>query len=368
MSTIGGMFLAAPIMWPRRFKIVSGEPVEILPFLNDFQAEVGSYTDVNPEYMNGATHEEVIMHGKYPFKFFTQQMENSLPGNASFGPEYSMMQNWIWVNPMTQSDPGRRQGYFWTSMRMGLSAQFSEGMFAVLVTLPSNRLASQFDPVPVLPPVIPSPGSNVVPAAQARCPVVLDIQADRFTANAYNFTFAIPVTGAEDDPINFALDNGAQVSGVIAAISADGYTVKATFASGLAGGTCANIVSVFCTNVSVCSTGVASTSDCRSGQTGVVEVITNAPLNFSGSQVVNVYMADCTRQNMTATLIDAATLTYSLQYAAGYGPTDNPTGAGGPPATNSPLTAGLICDRGGIQRICVPTAVTAGCPACPATY
>jgi hypothetical protein len=68
MSTIRGMFLPASILYPRRFIIVSGEPVEVLPFVNGVPSEVGSYTDLNPDYLNLATHEEVIMHGKYPFE------------------------------------------------------------------------------------------------------------------------------------------------------------------------------------------------------------------------------------------------------------------------------------------------------------
>jgi len=364
MSTIRGMFIGAPILWPRRFKIVAGEPVEILPFVNDVPSEVGAYTDVNPDYLNAATHEEVIFHGKYPFEIFYQPTETALPGNASFGPEYSMMQNWNWINPLTTADPARREGFFFTSATIGFSQQFSDGMFAVLVTIPSNRLASQFDPVPITPPVIPPVGSNVVPAVGCPCPMVMSITADPFAVNTYDFVFSVPVTGVVDDPINFALDNGTEITGNIEAITADGFNVKVSFANGLQGGTCANIISVFCTNVAQCSAVVASVSDCRAEETDLVHVIVSNPLAITAGQVVIGYMGDCTDQEFVATLVDPVTLTYSLAYNAGFGPTDNPTGAGGPPATNSPLNAGLICDRGGISFICVPTSTNAACPGC----
>ena len=70
-------------------------------------------------------------------------------------------------------------------------------------------------------------------------------------------------------------------------------------------------------------------------------------------------MGDQTVQHFNVVSVDMQCNTWVLAYATGYGPTDDPTGAG-----MTDLNADLVCDRNGIVRICVPPATDATCPAC----
>jgi len=146
MSTIRGMFIAAPVLYPRRFKIVEGEPVEVLPFVNNVPSEAGAYTDINGDYQDSsvATHEEIILNGKYPFKIFYMPTESTLGQNTSFGPEWSFFNSWSWINPLTVQDPARRNGFFFTSATIGVSQQFSDGVYSILVSNHFYNLYKKF--------------------------------------------------------------------------------------------------------------------------------------------------------------------------------------------------------------------------------
>lgn len=366
MSTIRGMFIAAPILYPRRFNINAAfDAVEVLPFVNGVPAEVGTYTYLNPEY-EAATHEEVIIHGKNPFKVFYRPTLDTLGENTSFGPGFSFMNNWAWINPLTDGDPFRRVGFFATEANIGLSQQFSEGIYGILVERPSVALMAMYTPNPVCP-VAPPTCTNIVPDLTCPCPLVLDISVNPMNPLNYYFTFATPVAVEAEDPIQLALDNGAYLTGSVEAVSTDGKVVEVSFTTALTKGVCTQIVEIFCDDSLGCSALVASASDCRSGQTNSVALVLSNAIKAAANDVVTAYFGDCTQADLTVVSVDPVTLTWVVQYAAGFGPTDNPTGAGGPPATNAPLSAGMLCDRGGISRICVPPSTDATCPACDAS-
>lgn len=366
ISSIRGMFLPAPILYPRRFNIVAGEPVEVLPFVNGVPAEVGAYTYLNEDY-EAATHEEVTIHGRYPFKIFTFPTVDSLGEGTSFGPQFTMMEQWAWINPLTTVDPFRRVGYFATEAKLGLSQQFSEGMFAILVERPSVALMAMYTPNPVCP-VAPPTCSNVVPDVLCPCPIVVDIRADPFTANHYDFTFYSAVSGDAEDPVQLQLDNGAYITGTLVQISGDGLTAEISFTDPLPHGICTHITQVFCDDSLGCSADVQQATDCRAMGTDVFKLIlSNAIKALTPGNIIYGYFGDCSVQHLSVVSVDPANLEWTVQYAAGYGPTDNPTGAGGPPATNSPINADVLCDRGGIFRVCVPTATDASCGACDPT-
>jgi hypothetical protein len=362
MSTVRGMFIVAPILYPRRFNLDAAfDPVEVLPFVNGVPGDVGSYTYLNPAY-ESASYEEVILHGKWPFKVFFMPTETSLGENTSFGPEFSYMNSWLWVNPMTICDPFRRVGYFASSAKIGLSQQFSEGVFGILVERPSAGLMAIYTPNPVCP-VDPPVCTNVVPDVTCPCPIVLSISANPFAANSYYFTFATAVTGAPTDPVTLAFDNGAPITGELVQISADGLTAEISFTEALPGGACAHIVSVFCVNTLGCSATVASASDCRSNQTGVVKLIlSNAIRATDAGDIITAFFGDCTTCDLEVVSIDASQLEWTVQYAPGCGPTDDPDGAG-----YTVLSADMLCDRGGIKKVCVPPTTDANCPACDQT-
>jgi hypothetical protein len=363
MSTLRGMFIPAPILYPRRFNIVAGEPIEVLPFINDAPAEVGAFTYVNEAY-NNATHEEVLIHGKYPFEIFYFPTAETLGDGSSFGPEFAFMNQWMWVNPQTDVDPFRRVGFFATSAKIALSQQFSEAIFGVLIERPLAGLTAFYTPNPVCP-VAPPTCTNVVPDVLCPCPVVMSITANPLTAGNYYFQFSTPVTGEAEDPVQLQLDNGAFITGALVALSDDGLTAEITFTTDLPEGICTAIIGIYCDSSLGCSASVQFATDCRSGATNAVKLILSNPIKaIDVNDIVIAYFGDCTQAELKVLAVDAANLTWTVGYNTGFGPTDNPTGAGGPPPTNAPLNADMLCDRGGITKLCVPPATDATCPAC----
>jgi len=362
MSTVRGMFIVAPILYPRRFNLDAAfNPVEVLPFVNGVPGDVGTYTYLNPAY-DAATYEEVILHGKWPFKVFLMPTETTLGDNTSFGPEFSFMNQWLWVNPMTVCDPFRRVGYFATSAKMGMSQQFSEGVFGVLVERAPRSLMAIYTPNPVCP-VAPPVCTNVVPDVGCPCPLVMSITANPFAANSYYFTFATAVTGSPLDPVILEFDNGAPITGTLVQISTDGLTAEISFTDGLCDGVCSHIVSVFCQNNLACSSTVQQASDCRSDQTGNVKLILTRGIRaITAGDIITAYFGDCTTADLEIVSVDSCNLEWVVQYAPGFGPTDDPTGVG-----YTVLSADMICDRGGIKKVCVPPATDATCPACDQT-
>jgi hypothetical protein len=360
MSTIRGMFIAAPLLTPRRFVIVAGEPIEVLPFVNGIPAEVGSFTDLNPEY-EAATHEEVLVHGKHPYSLYVNKAPETLGNGTSFGPSFSMMEQLAWVNPLTKEDPARQSGYFYTRARIGLSQQFSEGIFSILVERPPVGLMAMYTPNPVCP-VTPPVCTNVIPASDCPCPTVLDFQADPFVENQYIFTFATPVTGEAEDAVVLELDSGLPLTGEIVQISESGNVVSILFATPLDGGICTHIVGVFCVNSLGCSAIVQEASDCRSLAINAVSLrLSNGIRAIDAADVITAYFGDCSTMNLAVVSVDPENLVWVVRYAAGQGPTDNPTGTGSPTIS---LSYDMICNRGGILSVCVPTATDAACPAC----
>jgi len=363
MSTIRGMFIAAPILYPRRFNIDSGgNPVEVLPFVNGIPAERGAYTYNNPDY-EVTTHEEVLIHGRYPFKIFYQPTESGLGANTSFGPEYSFMNTWSWINPLTECDPFRRNGYFATSATIGVSQQYSQGIYGILVARPSVTLMAMYNPVPECPPVPPS-CDNAIPDTTCPCPVVLNIQHNPLAiTEEYFFTFATPITGiTPPDPITLVYDSGITVTGITQATNADGTIWNIFFPDGLPNGDCSAIVSVSCNPGTLCSSLVQQVSDCRSNQTGVVELTLSNAISADVGQNIVAFFGDCTSAELEIVAIEGSCLTYTVEYAAGFGPTDDPTGVGA-----TVLSADMVCDRQGISKVCVPTATNADCGPCDTT-
>lgn len=357
MSTIRGMFIAAPILYPRRFNIVGGEPIEVLPFVNGVPADVGFYTDINPGY-EAATHEEVIIHGKNPFKLFYLPTESSLGNNMTFGPEPSFLDTWLWVNPTTDCDPFRRTGFFASSIKLAIAPQFSDGMFSILVERPSIGLMFMQNPQPLCP-VDPPTCDNTIPVGSCPCPVVAAVLPDPFTAGNWDFTFFLPITGSAMDDVVFNLSNGGTITGTLVQISSDGLVAEITMPDGF-NGDVSQVQTIACTTQLYCSSKVVCASDCRSGETDQVNVTLVQPIIAdTAADIVYACMGDGTVQHLAVVSVNMATLVWTLEYAAGYGPTDDPTGAG-----DTALTADIVCDRLGIIKLCVPPATDASCPEC----
>lgn len=363
MSTIRGMFIAAPVLYPRRFNYdaVAGAWNEILPFVNDVPAEVGAYTGFNPAYED-ATHEEVIIHGKYPFKVFYFPTETTLGNNTSFGPEYAWFNSWAWINPMTVQDPFRRVGYFATSASIGLSQQFSDGIFGILVERPSKRTMAVFLAEPECPPE-PVDCDNTVPDVACPCPLILGITPNPVTPNDYFGVFAVPINLGPGNPIQLGLDTGGYVTGTVVANSADHYSVEFTLPAETPADLCTHFTTVFCDDTLGCYSEVLSASDCGSGYPGSgVRVILKRPIKaVTAGDVVTVTMGDGTTQSMVVVSVNMLTLTWILQYAPGYGPSGGYDCGG---ETQPPCTYDILCDRCGIVAVCVPPETDATCPPC----
>jgi hypothetical protein len=368
-NSIQGMFMIVSDLYPPRYKKDSAnEVVQIAPWVNGIPAEIGSFSANNPEYED-APYEGIRFHGKSPFALYYMPTASTLGQNTSFGPEFSWFDNWMWVNPLTKEDPFRRSGYFVTSATLGVGAQHSEGMFLLLVPRTNlNNLWTQGKSAAcyVAP---PDCSSNQIPATSCPCPQVVTVLANPLNAGRIYIQFAVPVVGTQGGTIVFNTTNGGTISGTISAISSDGYIVDVDFGASFVAAQCNQFTSYSCVDLRVCSAQVLAGGDCRSLEIGSVKVVTDAPLKVDVNDTVKAYFCDGTSVNMTIKVIDGVNNTYNLAYAAGAGPTDNPTGLVLGNVNGTGYFAnidGFCCDRGLPTSICVPTASEATCPACAA--
>lgn len=339
MSTIRGMFIAAPILYPRRFNITptTGEPVEVLPYVNGIPMEVGSYTGFNPLY-EAATHEEVLIHGKYPFEILYMTTAETMGENTSFGPEFSWLDNWAWINPLTETDYFRRSGFFATSATIGIAPQFSDGMFAILVERPKVTLMASWLPEASCPPD-PANCDNEVPAVACPCPLILSYHVSGVDGSV-ELSLSVPISASAEDEIQFGVDSGGYVTGTVVAISEDGKTVQVTFPEGtdLA---CDHFTTIFCDNTLGCFADVVQYSVVCTDSTQLTLILSN-PIKAEAPDSVTVTYGNGDTATVTVISQDSSTNTLVVD-------------VGG--------TA--FCDQVcGIVSVCVPTSTDATCPGC----
>jgi len=340
MSTIRGMFIAAPILYPRRFNVnvASGEVEEVLPFINGIPMEVGAFTGLNPEY-ELATHEEVLIHGKFPFKLFYMPTTESLGENTSFGPEPSFFDYWSWINPMTTQDPFRRQGYFATSVQLGLSQQYSDGIFGWLVERPSQILSAVFTPNPTCP-EDPPVCDNEVADVGCPCPLIVSSIPNPITAGNFFLTLAVAVDVVVDDVIQLGVDTGGYVEGTVVSVNADGTVIEVTITDSEALAICDRFTSVWCDDTLGCSATVFG-YDGNCDDTNNINLSLSNPIKGDVGEDVEVYFGDGT--SVTATIVSQNMLTGELIVALG----------------------AAFCDQvGGILKVCVPSTTDASCNGC----
>lgn len=348
MSTIRGMFIAAPVLYPRRFNYNSdiGDWIEVFPFENDIPLEVGSFTGFNPAY-ESATHEEVIMHGKYPFKVFFMPTETTLGENTSFGPEYSFMNAWSWINPMTDPDPFRRVGYFATSATIGLAPQYSEAIFGILVERPSIQLTAVWLPAAECPPADPA-CDNEVPAVGCPCPLILSYSANPVTEGNYFINLAVPLSPVPDpsDEIQFGIDTGGYITGTVVTANANGLAVEVTFPEGTDLGVCDHFTTIFCDDTLGCfATVMAYSENCDNAEY----------INLTLSNPIKAVTAG---DDVILTLGDGTTITVdvvSVDMSQNLWVVD--AGAAADACT-------AINQSGGIVSVCVPPTTDSSCPDC----
>lgn len=355
MTTIRNMFIPAPILWPRRFDVVDGEPVEVLPVVNDVPAEYGVFSDINPAYQE-AEYEEVTLHGMNPFEVYYMPTEQTLGSNTSFGPEATYFNTWEWFNNATVEDPARRVGFFFTNATIGISAQFSQGAYAILVKRPPKSLSATFFPAPTCPPVAPE-CDNTVPDGGCPCPLILDFQPNPVDSTVYFFTLATPTTAVAEDEIQLGLDNGNYITGTVETVSTDSLSIEVSFGTGTDLGTCDHFTTLFCDDTLGCKSDVLSASQCRSGVTDEIELYLKNPIKaLTAADVIVANMGDGTQQELQVVSVDPSQNLWVVQYVAG--------ATGVPTDGQSPKSADMLCDRNGILSVCVPTATDATCGSC----
>lgn len=339
MSTIRGMFIAAPTLWPRRFNIVNGEPVQVLPFEKGIPMEVGSFTGFNPLFEQ-ATHEEVLIYGKYPFKVMYKPTVSSLGGNTSFGPEVSFLNNWQWANPQTQEDLMRRVGMFVSSATIAIVPQYSDALFGILVARPQVKLMATFLPDPPCPPT-PSDCDNAIPATGCPCPAILTVTANPITAGRYYVQLTVPTAAVASDVIQLGINSGGYVNATIVAKSSDSKTLDVTIAN-FTNPNCDIFTSVFCDNTLGCFSDVLRYSvDCTDA-TRLYLTLANPIKAVTAAQVVTLYYGNGTTQSATIVDVNQGTGVWHVD-----------------------IGGTAFCDQvGGIVGICVPTATDGTCGAC----
>lgn len=357
--SVFGMFIQAPILYPRRFDYVSGAWIERFPIMNGLPMEVGQFSDLNPQWEN-AEYEEVLIHGKDPYAVFYRNPIGSIGSGTDFGPEPAFMNAWQWVNIQTEGDVFRRQGFFATSAEIALSAQYSGSVYAILVPRPSNALIAEYYPNQICPPT-PSDCDNEVPAVTCPCPLITGSIYNPINGR-YLISFAVPVSGSLESAILLGIGTGGYVTGTLKALATDGLTAEVSFPAGTDLTNCDIFTEVFCTDILACTSSVLQVCDCRSGQTNQFELVLSSPIKaITASDIIYACMGDGSTQHLNVLSVDMVTNTWTVEYAAGYGPTDDPTGAG-----DTNLNEGVNCDRNGITSVCVPPATDAACPTCAA--
>lgn len=336
ISSVRDMFLPVPYLWPRRFNVVNGELVEVFPTINNVPLEVGAYTDFNPAYEQ-ATHEEIVLHGRDPFEVFYKPTVESLGGNTSFGPESAMFDNWQWINPQTVEDPARRVGFFMTNATIGISQQYSEGIFGIVVERPRASSLASFYPEPECPPVAVE-CDNEVAAVGCPCPQIISVTYNPVTDD-YLIQLGVPTTAVAEDEILLGVSTGGYITATVVDVSADGLYLTATFSESV---TECEFTEIFCVDTLECSALVTQWAvNCADGEH--VDLVLSSPIKaVTAADVVVLNYGDGT-QLTTATVVsvDLTTNTWVVDVGAAF------------------------CNRmEGIYSICVPTATDASCPGC----
>lgn len=325
--------------WPRRFDMdASGNFVQVLPTVQGIPMNYGSYTGLNPAYQ-AARYEEVILMGRTPIELLVMPTETTLGGGTEFGPEPSYFDYWKFINPLTDTDPLQRNGYFITSAKIGLSTSSSDLPFGILVERPFTTAIATFLPTSACPPVEET-CSNEVPAVGCPCPLILSVIANPVTAGQYFITLSAPTTAEADDTIQLGVDTGGYLSATVVAVSSDAKSLSVTI-SGDVPQNCA-FTSIFCDNTLGCSARVLSYNVVCTDTTRLTLILSYPIKADTAADTVTLYYGDGTTQSATVVSVDMSTNTWVVD-----------------------IGATAFCDQvGGVVAICVPPATDATCPAC----
>lgn len=350
-KTFRDMFFPVPYLTPRRFRWDAGNArwIRILPFVKGVPGIVGSFAGVNPQYDDPAyaTHEEVLIHGADPFSVMYQPTVQTIGEGTDFGgngaPESGFWDVFKWINPQTRDDPERRDGFFFTTATIALSADNSESCMGFLV--PRKQLGSMiryYSPASC-PPEAVDCGNTVPAVTECPLPVILSITPHPLTAGTYFVTFAAPVNADPTDVIQLGLTSGGFLNATVVenGASVDRKTFQVTIAGVVP--TADRFDSVYVAGDALCSSTVVSYSIDASDNTRL-DLVLEAPIKGD-------------------TASDAVVLFY------GNGATQTATVVGTPNFLTNvwkvDIGASAFVDNvGGIVKLCTTPAADESCPTC----
>lgn len=339
VDKIRNMFIPTPILYPRRFNIVGGELVEVYPFINGVPDEVGSHTDFSPAY-NSATHEEIILYGLNPFELMVLPTLTTLGNNTDFGPEYEYFNAWQWFNPRTEQDPFGREGRFLTNATIGISQQYSEGVYKFVVERPRVSLMATFYPEPVCPPD-PVTCGNEIDAPGCPCPLIESASANPVTPGNYFIvlTVALADTVNVSDTIQLGVQTGGSVDAEVVTISDDRLVVEVTISEDLP--SCDIFTDLFCDDTGGCSASVLLAHVNCADATRLDLTLSN-PLKGDVGDTLTIFYGDGSSASVTVISKDSVNNLWVVD-------------VGG---------TAFCDDVGGVLSLCVPPATDDSCPAC----
>jgi len=350
-ESIRNMFLPVPYLWPRRFRWDAANTrwIRVLPFIKGIPGVVGTFAGTNPLYEDPsyATHEEILLHGKDPFTVFYQPTVQSIGEGTDFGgngaPESGFWDIFKWINPQTRDDPERREGYFFTSATIGLSADNSEGVYGILVPRPPVGTMIAFYPASPCPPDA-SACTNEIPETGCPVSVIQSFTAHPITAGTYFVTFEAPVDAVALDVIQLGHSNGGYVNATVVSVSADGKTFEVTIPGTLP--ECDRWISVYTGDSLGCSATILGYSVDLADNTRL-DLVLDRPIKAdTAADAVTLVYGNGSTQSGTVVSFNMLTNVWKIDI-------------GGTAFANN---------VGGLVEICVPTATDASCPACGSSY
>lgn len=346
--TIRDMFLPINYLTPRRFYWDAGNTrwVRVLPWVKGVKGTVGTYTDVNPKYMDPsyATHEEVIIHGLDPIGLMTRQDPTTVGEGSSFGPQpgNGFWDNFQWSNPETRDDPGRLVGRYWTRAQIALISRGD--VYSILV--PRKPLAAMvrfYDTNLTCPPDAVA-CTNTLAAATCPAPTITAFYPDPVTAGHYYVSFSVPVSALAGDTIVLESQTHGFVNAVVdtAGVSSDSKTFRVAISGTVP--TCDRFMRTFNALDMQCASDVLRYEVNPADNTQLNLLLRNPIRSYADGASVTLFYGDGT--SVTATNVAAGINQMTNTWRVDIGAT----------AFSDTVN--------GVVRICVPTATVATCPGC----
>lgn len=346
--TIRDMFLPISYLTPRRFYWdgTNLRWVRVLPWVKGVKGTVGTYTDVNPLYMDPsyATHEEIIIHGLDPIGLMTRQDPSTLGEGSSFGPQpgNGFWDNFQWSNPETRDDPGRLMGFYWTRAQIALIARGD--VYAILVPRkPLGAMVRFYDTNLTCPPAA-TECDNEVAAPGCPSPTISSFYPHPTLASTYFVCFTVPIDAEADDTILLESQTHGYVTATVLedGVSSDGTCFMVSISGTVP--TCDRFVRVFNALDLQCSSDVLKYETVSGDNTQLNLLLRNPIRAYTNGQSVTLKYGDGT--SVTATLVSAGINMMTNVWRVDIGGT----------AFSDTVN--------GVVEICVPTATVATCPGC----